>query len=171
MSDYHLHLHPHEPNEAGPPPGQYPPGHVESYVEAAAARGVTELGFTEHLYRCKEAAPVLGRFWEAEADPRLAACTEAFFLRDLNLSLEGYVEAITASKDRGLPVLLGLEVDFFPDSIDAVLDLLAPYPWDFLIGSVHWVGGWAIDSPQVADEFLRRGVDRAWEEYFELETR
>jgi histidinol-phosphatase (PHP family) len=170
MSDYHLHLHPHEPASVGPPPGEYPAGHIESYVEAAAARGVTELGFTEHLYRCVESGPVLGRFWESEARADLADHSAGFVTADRNLSLETYVDAVLRAKDRGLPVKLGLEVDFFPDTIDAVLTLIDPYPWDFLIGSVHWVGGWAIDSSDVAYEFERRGVDRAWAEYFELET-
>ena len=90
--------------------------------------------------------------------------------RDRNLSLDSYVEAVQAAKDSGLPVALGLEVDFFPETIGAVLDLIAPYPWDFLIGSVHWIGGWAVDTAEVSDEFARRGVRRAWEQYFELET-
>ena len=170
MSDYHVHLHPHQPWEGGPPPGEYPDGHIELFVEHAAARGVTEIGFTEHLYRCVEAAPVLGEFWVDEAAPGLAQDTARFFEGDLNLSLEGYVAAVLRAKDAGLPVKLGLEVDFFPETIDAVMDLIRPYPWDYLIGSVHWVGGWAIDAPLQAHEFERRGIDTAWEQYFALEA-
>ena len=170
MGDHHLHLHPHEPATGGPPPGLYPDGLIEAYVEAAATHGVDELGLTEHLYRCGESEPVLGRWWEHEPDLRLAKHTRAFVETDRNLNLESYVEAVQAAKDRGLPVALGLEVDFFPGTIGAVLDLIAPYPWDFLIGSVHWIGGWAVDTAEVADEFERRGVRRAWEQYFELET-
>src|SRR5690606_15987371 len=72
VSDYHLRRHAHvgfDGDATGQPRGRYPPGHIEAYVETAAARGVTERGFTEHLYRCKEAAPVLGRFWEAPGTP------------------------------------------------------------------------------------------------------
>ncbi len=170
MSDYHLHLHPHEPSAGGPPAGVYPPGHLEEYVERAAARGVAELGFTEHLYRCVEAAPVLGRFWEDEARGDLADHSARMVAADQTLSLERYVEVVSTARDGGLPVRLGLEVDFFPETIEAVLDLIAPYPWDFLIGSVHWVGGWSIDSSGVAYEFERRGVEQAWEQYFALEA-
>ena len=170
MGDHHLHLHPHEPAEGGPPPGCYPDGLIEAYVEAAAKRGVDEIGFTEHLYRCTESETALGRWWEYEPDQRLAEHTKRFVGRDRNLSLDSYVEAVQGAKDRGLPVALGLEVDFFPETMGAVLDLIAPYPWDFLIGSVHWIGGWAVDTAEVSDEFARRGVRRAWEQYFELET-
>ena len=170
MSDSHLHLHPHEPWEGSPPPGEYPDGHIEAYVETAAARGVHHLGFTEHLYRCVESADVLGEFWAQEPDERLAGHTASFVEADRTLSLATYVDAVIAAKDRGLPVALGLEVDFFPESIEAVLELIEPYPWDFLVGSVHWIGGWSVDSSEVAWEYERRGVDRAWEEYFALEA-
>ncbi len=170
MSDHHLHLHPHEPDPGGPPPGEYPDGWIESYVERAAERGVTELGFTEHLYRCVESEPVLGRFWESEPDPELAEDSRRFVEADRTLSLEGYVEAVIAAQDRGLPVALGLEIDFFPETFEAVLELVDPYPWDFLIGSVHWIGGWAIDSSDTLAGFERKGVEWAWERYFELEV-
>lgn len=170
MGDHHVHLHPHGPwDERGPQPGDYPSGFVESFVEAALAAGLDEVGFTEHLYRCVEAAPTLGAFWESEPKRDLAADTKAFFKEDLTLSLERYVDAVVAAKDAGLPVALGLEVDFFPDTIDAVLELLEPYPFDFLIGSVHWIGGWAVDYPPSYYEFARRGVRRAYEDYFAIE--
>jgi histidinol-phosphatase (PHP family) len=168
LSDYHLHLHPHGRDYDWPPLGQYPVGLIESYVEAAGERGVTELGFTEHLYRTAEGAAVLGRFWESEPRRDLRDHTESMVAIDSGLSLERYVEAVLAAQGRGLPVRLGLEVDFFPATIDAVLGVLAQYPFDFLIGSVHWVGGWSIDSSDVTYEFERRGIDRSWEDYFDL---
>lgn len=171
MGDYHLHLHPHGPAaEMEPPPDRYPVGYIEAYVERAAERGATEIGFTEHLYRCREAAGVLGRFWELEPVEWLAGQTERFVREDRSLSLERYVETVVAARERDLPVLLGLEVDFFPETIEAVVEFLAPYPWDFLIGSTHWVGGWAVDHPDAATAFDERGVDRAYEEYFALEA-
>jgi histidinol-phosphatase (PHP family) len=171
LSDYHLHLHAHGPYAGiGPPPGEYPPGHIESYVDQARALGSEEVCFTEHLYRFVESAPVLGRFWEREPMRHLADQTERFVDEDRTLSLGAYVDAVCAAKERGLPVLLGLEVDFFPETIEAVLELIDPYPWDVLIGSIHWIGGWSLDHPEVVGEFMRRGVDAAYEQYFELET-
>jgi histidinol-phosphatase (PHP family) len=171
MGDYHVHLHQHGPYTGdGPPLGDYPPGHIESYVEAAHNRGLTELCFTEHLYRCVESEPILGRFWENEPETDLASQAERFVSEDRTLSLERYVEAVVDAKDRGLPVLLGLEVDFFPESIEAVLELIEPYPWDLLLGAIHWIGGWSLDHPEVVHEFSRRGLRQAYEDYFALET-
>jgi histidinol-phosphatase (PHP family) len=179
VSDYHLHLHPHggeaakskisdRPGGAWPPLGEYPRGLIEAYVERAAQNGVTELGFTEHLYRTEEGRRALGPFWEQEKRTDLALQAELMVAGDQGLFLDRYVNAIVAAKDRGLPVKLGLEVDFFPESIDRVVQLLSNYPFDFLIGSVHWVGAWSIDASDVVYEFERRGVDKAWYDYFQL---
>ena len=171
MADYHVHLHDHGPwNGRGPEPGRYEPGHIEAYVEHAASRGAEEVGFTEHLYRCVESVDVLGSFWEDAGAPIAGAETAAWLPTDVWMSLDTYVEQIVAAKDRGLPVLLGCEVDFFPGTIDKVLDLLAPYPWDFLVGAVHWVGGWAIDHEISVAEFERRGVRKSYEDYFSVVT-
>lgn len=171
MGDYHVHLHPHEPTDgSGPPPGEYPPGLIEGYVEAAVRRGEDEVGFTEHLYRCVESAGVMGEFWDDPSNPEIAAQCYEFVQEDRNLSLDRYVAAVLAAKDRGLPVLLGLEVDFFPETFDEVIEFLEPYPWDFLIGSTHWVGAWAVDHSGAVGEFERRGVRTAYEQYFALEA-
>ncbi len=172
MGDYHVHLHPHGPYTGkGPPPGQYPIDHIEAYFETAKANGAHEIGFTEHLYRCVESRSVLGTWWEADPRKDLREFTSSYVRSERVLSLERYVQAVVDAKDRGLPVKLGLEVDFFPDTVDAVVEFLAPYPFDFLIASTHWLGAWGIDLAEQEHEFDRRGHLRSYEEYFAMETR
>ena len=170
MSDYHLHLHPHRPTPDAPPMGTYPPGHIDRYVEVARSRGVTEVGFTEHLYRCVEAEAVLGRWWERDGEPRLMAEMESWVRSERNLSLARYVEVVLEAKARGLPVKLGLEVDFVPGTEGAVVDLLSGIPFDYLVGSIHWIGAWNFMRDSAAAEFAHRGVRRAFEQYFALEA-
>lgn len=165
MSDYHLHLIPHDE-----PAGEYRLAErIEQSVEHAGTLGLAQLGFTEHWYRCLESAPILGEFWEREERRDLADQARQTVRLDRTMSLEAYVGAVIDAKDAGLPVKLGLEVDFFPESFEAVIAFLADYPWDFLIGSIHWIDGWGVDDSRVAFEFERRGIDVAWEQYFELE--
>lgn len=172
MGDYHVHLHPHGPYTGdGPPPGQYPVDHIEAYVEHAAARGATEIAFTEHLYRCVESRDVLGMWWKGDPRADLAISTEAYVRSERVLSLERYVQAVVDAKDRGLPVLLGLEVDYFPETAEAVAAFLAPYPFDVLIASTHWLDAWGVDLPEQVGEFDRRGRDIAYEDYFAMENR
>ncbi len=171
MGDHHVHFHPHHATPgSGPPPNTYPDGFIESFVEQAALNGAEEVGFTEHFYRCTESESALGRFWDDGGPEDLSETSRAYVASQRVLSLERYVEAVVSAKERGLPVLLGLEVDFFPDTIDAALEVLAPYPFDFLVGSVHWVGAWGIDLPFQVHEFDRRGRRRAYEDYFAVET-
>lgn len=170
MSDYHLHLHPHHPTPWAPPMGEYPPGYIDQYVETALERGATEIGFTEHMYRCYESESVLGSWWEEDPNPSLADELAEIVRTERNLSLERYVEVVVDAKDRGLPVKLGLEVDFQPGTEEKILELLAPYPFDYLIGSVHWVGAWWPDRKRGMEEYERIGDRAAYERYFAAET-
>jgi len=168
MGDYHVHLHPHVPRPDSPPPGVYPKAHVDAYVEAALSRGADEVGFTEHLHRFVDFEPALAGFWDTGDHRDLVEHSRRYYYHDLNLHLDRYVEAVHGARDRGLPVLLGLEVDFFPAHVDKVVEVLLGYPFDYLIGSVHWIGAWSVDHPDVAYEFARRGVRRSYEDYFGL---
>ena len=48
-------------------------------------------------------------------------------------------------------------------------DLKKRYKWDYLIGSVHYLGGkWSFDHPDHRSSWSGRDVDAAWAEYFEL---
>jgi histidinol-phosphatase (PHP family) len=170
MSDYHLHLYPHAPRTGGPAPDEDPVDFIERYVVAAAARGIEELGFTEHLFRCVESSDVLGPFWEQASDRHIREQTKHAIHADRTLSLDDYVATIVRAKKRGLPVLLGLEVDFAPDSYADVLKLLDNYEFDFLIGSVHWIDGWMFDRSAAIPEIHARGARSLFEEYFAVKT-
>jgi len=172
VSDSHLHLYPHRRGSPlpPPPPDDYALEHIERYVEKAATRGVTELAFSEHLYRCLESTDVLGPIWSQATDPVSRANTEYDVLADRTMSLERYVDVIIRAKDAGLPVLLGLEVDFFPDTIEAALDLIEPYPFDVLLGSIHWIDGWWFDRSHSVHEWDRRGPRQVYERFFELKV-
>ena len=172
MSDSHLHLYPHRRGSPlpPPPPDDYALDHIERYVERAANLGIAELSFTEHLYRCVESADVLGPIWERATDPAIRANTEYDLVADRTMSLERYVEVIIRAKDAGLPVLLGIEIDFFPESIDAALELIAPYPFDILLGSIHWIDGWWFDRAHSIDEWDRRRHRQVYERFFEMQA-
>jgi len=62
-------------------------------------------------------------------------------------------------------VKLGLEVDWAGERAGELADVLAPYPWDFLLGSVHMVDDHAIDNgPGLWAELPE---DRVWKRYVE----
>ena len=140
MLDYHLHLWPHSQSEAETTVEQ-----VSAYCARAAAAGVTEIAVTEHLFRFTQAKDLLGGFWDDLPGDALRPGMSAYWDHHARVDLDDYVEVVQAVKAEGLPVVLGLEVDFYQGRMDQVARLLADYPFDVLLGSVHWLGIWRFD--------------------------
>jgi histidinol-phosphatase (PHP family) len=141
--DYHMHLRDADERL------DHTAEAVERFVDIAAERGVDEIGFSEHVYYFEQTR----RFW-----------TERYMLERSSHDLDRYVEAVLEAKERGLPVKLGLEVDYFPGTEAELRDVLAPYPWDYLLGSVHFVDGFAVDQEPGLVEKLP--PNEAWRRYF-----
>ncbi len=163
MLDYHLHLWPH-----GRKATQATVDELGAYCERAATQGVTELALTEHLFRFVQADAVLGGWWEDEADPRQRREVARYWRDHVSADLDAYVETCLAAKAAGLPVVLGMEVDYYPGRMGTVAELLAGYPFDVLLGSVHWLGSWMfddLDSAVAMGEWDRRGVSDVWDAY------
>jgi histidinol-phosphatase (PHP family) len=161
--DYHLHLWPHSQSDARTTVEQ-----VAAYCELAASRGITEIAVTEHLFRFTQAKDRLGGFWDDLPGDALRPGMAAYWDHHARVDLDDYVEVVEAVKAAGLPVVLGLEVDYYHDRMDDVADLLDGYPFDVLLGSVHWLGTWRFDvlsDPQVLAEWDHRVIDQVWDEY------
>jgi histidinol-phosphatase (PHP family) len=142
--DYHMHLR--APDESL----DHTITGVERFVELAAERGIDEIGFTEHIYYFAETRDL----W-----------TVPYHLRRCKHDFDPYVEAVTEARRQGMPVKLGLEVDYEPGREEETRELLAPYPWDYLLGSLHFVDGAGIDGePSLVEDV---GVQEAWRRYYE----
>jgi histidinol-phosphatase (PHP family) len=159
LVDGHVHLQPH---------GDYLPvdrARIDRYVEHARANGVDLIIITEHLFRFHEAYALLEGWWNDDPDPNLATLTHAYWQDEVNLSLPDYVRLIESAKADGLPVRLGLEMDWIPGRAEDLHRILAPYAWDCVLGSVHQIGAFQIDHEGFLDEWDRREVAHVWEEY------
>jgi histidinol-phosphatase (PHP family) len=159
LVDGHVHLQPH---------GERPPvdrARIERYVEQARANGVERIVFTEHLFRFREAYDALAGWWDEDPSPVLAAATHAYWLDHVSLSLPAYVRLIEEAKADGLPVRLGLEMDWIPGRAADLRRLIAPYDWDCVLGSVHWLGAFGFDAEANLAEWDRRDVAAVWEDY------
>jgi histidinol-phosphatase (PHP family) len=146
--DYHMHLR-------GPANGREGPVEltveaVERFVAQAGDRAVDEIAFTEHMYYFRQAEPFLSHPYHRA---RVAH------------DLDDYCDAILEAKRQGLPVKLGLELEWIPGRDAELAELLEPYPWDFLLGSVHLVDGEAVDM-ESDPLWARLPVDEVWRRYF-----
>lgn len=138
VPDYHMHT-----ERCG-----HAAGSALEYVEEARRLGLPGVGIADHL-------PLLhGR------DPQLSM--------DLS-ELDSYVEEVLELKAR-YPgyVLLAVEADYRPDTVHRLADLLASQPFDYVIGSVHYLDGWGFDDPRYKDGFGKRDVDEVYRQYLEL---
>jgi histidinol-phosphatase (PHP family) len=115
---------------------------MEAMCRAAIARGIPEICFTEH-YDVNRNEPLRYQFplaaWRAE----LERCRGLFAGR--------------------LAIRAGLELSEPHTDPGPVEKLLASYPFDMIIGSLHWLGDRIIFDPQYFD----RPMDEAYGEYFE----
>jgi histidinol-phosphatase (PHP family) len=146
--DYHMHLRREDSDDIAQT--DHTVEAVERYVAAARAVGIEEIGISEHVYYFRETRP----FWHVPLE--LEHCV---------LPLEPYVDAILEAKQRGLPVKLGLEVDDVPGRHDEMARVLEPFPWDYRLGSIHFIDGRGIDGwPRLIDEV---GIDEGWRVYFD----
>jgi histidinol-phosphatase (PHP family) len=76
-----------------------------------------------------------------------------------------YARVVEQAKSAGLPVLLGIEMDWIHCREDTLRALLAPYDWDIVLGSVHYIGAWGFDDPRFIDEWAHRDVAGVWDDY------
>ncbi|MGD0321629.1 MAG: histidinol-phosphatase [Acidimicrobiales bacterium] len=163
MLDYHLHLWPHGQRDAAPTIEK-----VAAYCERASAAGVSEIALTEHLFRFAQADRLLRGFWEQEPETALRASMAEYFEAHAHADLDAYVSCVEEAKAAGLPVVLGLEVDYHRGRMDQVAQMLAGYPFDVLLGSVHWIGTWRFDDlsdPVSMAQWSVREVDAVWDGY------
>lgn len=143
LPDYHMHT----------PLCRHATGEPTEYAAHAIKIGLTEIGFTDHSPMRRDDFDN----WRMRFD-----------------QLDTYVESVNkARRDHPqLSIKLALEVDFLPAQEDWIRDLAARHPWDYFIGSVHYVSdSWAIDDPSAISTWKTRDAFEVWSIYFDWLTR
>lgn len=143
ITDYHVHL------ETGP----YSLDWLKKYLEVAQEQGITDLGFSEHGYRFKQSKEILYNPWIEKQQ------TE---------NVEEYVNLVLKAKKQGLPVKLGVELDFVPGKEKKIENFIQSYPWDYVIGSIHWIEDWGFDLPEMKEKWDHGKVIDIYGSYFSI---
>ena len=123
-------------------------GEPTEYAAQAVKLGLTEIGFTEH-------APMP----EDDFDN----------WRMLESEMDIYHEKLDqAEKDNPeINILRSLEVDYLPDYTEWIKSLDKRYEWDYLIGSVHYLGDkWSFDHPDHRDSWNGKDLSSVWSQYY-----
>jgi histidinol-phosphatase (PHP family) len=141
-ADYHMHT----------PLCRHAVGEPTEYAARAVALGLKEIGFTDHSPMRRDDFDN----WRMRAD-----------------QLDEYVEKVRRAQREhpALEIRLGLEVDFLPGHEDWIRELAGRHPWDYFIGSVHYVSdSWAVDNPEKLSQWKERDPLDVWKVYFERLT-
>jgi histidinol-phosphatase (PHP family) len=163
MLDHHTHVWPHQP---GTPTPTY--DHLARMCDAAAAVGIDQIAITEHAHRFSRIRLEVLSHWHHDDDAELVGATNHVLDVEGGADLDAYVEALVGAKERGLPILVGIEVDRIPGALEPMGALLDEYPFDIRLGSVHWLGSWLFDdygTPVFAREWDRRETAAVWSAY------
>lgn len=148
LTDYHVHL---RPDGAGTLAEQYfTAANAERYREAASEHGIAELGVSEHVYRFRQALDV----WQ-----------HPFWRENAHDDIDAYCAFVRGETD----LRLGVEADYVPGREDRMASLLDAREWDYVIGSVHFVGDQAVDHADWdvwATTF--ESPEKVWRRYFEM---
>jgi histidinol-phosphatase (PHP family) len=100
-------------------------GKIEDYIQAAVEKGLHYIAISDH-----------SPFFYSEEDQLFPGIAMA------KSELEAYVKEVLTLKEKykdKIHVLLSLESDYFPQHEELYRRELSKYPFDVVIGSVHWV--------------------------------
>ena len=128
-------------------------GDVAEFVERAIALGLPEIGFSDHLV-----PPGLGDASAYGVPPD---------------QLEAYVTAVrdAAARYPEIHVLLGVEADYLIEYEDALAEMLAQHPFDYVLGSIHFVGSFDFADEAKEHHPLWSDVDEVFRGYYEATCR
>ena len=140
ISDYHMHT----------PLCGHASGEPVEYARQALKAGLQEIGFSDH-------APLL-----SHKDPGISMDISQL---PLYHQMIGDVHTEFAGK---LTIKTGIEADYMPGFEDQTRDMLAAYPYDYVIGSVHFIKKWGFDDPIQLKEWDQKDVNDVYREYFKL---
>ena len=149
LTDLHVHLRPDD--LAATAAEHFTEANAERYQEVAAERGIATLGVSEHIHRFTAALDVWDHpFWRANATDDIDAYCD-------------FVRERTA-------LALGIEADFVVGREDRTANVLEARDFDYVIGSVHFLGAEAVDMAGDWDIWRASEPDKVWRRYFERHT-
>jgi len=138
--DYHMHT----------PLCGHAAGEPELYARRAQELGLLEIGFSDH-------APLL-----SHDDPSIT----------MNMSqLPEYhkmIEDVRNEFQGELIVKIALEADYLSGYEEKTRAMLSGYPYDYVIGSVHYIQDWGFDNPAEQAKWAKSDPNVIYRKYYEL---
>jgi len=140
--DYHTH---HE--RCGHARGQ-----LRAYIEQAIKLDLDQIGLSDHM-------PII------HIPKERIYSGSGMELKEL----DGYVqEALDLKQEykRDITVKVGLEADYIKGYEEKIEQLLSPYPFDYIIGSVHFLGEWDLSDSRQMEGWSKQPIDDIFTAYY-----
>jgi len=145
------------------------------YLQKAKEIGLKEVGIVDHLYRFKETSDYFNKWMNVNQDDAVGRQQHEWLTNVMTENMGEFTEMIISAKQtwekEGITLKLGIEADYFPGGEEELVNLLEGYPWDFVIGSIHFVDGWGFDNPKTIDVFNEWDVKELYTRFFETVER
>lgn len=128
-------------------------GELEEYVKRGIELGLSQLGLSDHM-------PLL------HVDPAAYYPEMAMPLDEL----PRYVEEAFQLKEkyRGqIDLRVGLEGDYIEGWERQIEEIVKAYPWDYVIGSVHFLGEWDVSDFRQVHNWEGQNVFAVYERYYD----
>jgi len=117
----------------------------EEMVLAALAKGLDEIGFTDHV--C------------------IRPVNWAIRLEDIPV-MTGQILDLKLKYEDQIRIRFGIEMDYIPGREEELSELIRRIPVDYVIGSIHFIGDWNFDTDQ--SFYGKWSNDKLYEKYFTL---
>ena len=124
-------------------------GEPSKYVEQAIQVGLSEIGFSDH-------APLVSH-------------EDANYTMNLSqLPLYHQMVREVQARYKTFSVKLGIEADYIPGFEKKTQEILLAAPYDYVIGSVHFIDQWAFDDPAEKIKWKDKDIDTVYRDYYKL---
>lgn len=142
LTDYHNHL------ERGTLTLDY----LEKFTDEAAEKGIQHFGISEHAYHFYQTKNILSNPWVDE---------RRFY------DMKDYVSLFQEAWKKDIDVKMSIEMDYTPGKHEEMKTFIEQYDFDYVIGSVHWVGDFGIDLKEFIQEWDKRDLYHTYRNYYD----
>ncbi len=151
--------------------GCYSEEWLDLYLKKAKQLGLKEVGIVDHLYRFEETKAYFEKGLNLDPKDPIGEL-QSYWLKNVRTEkMDEFIEVILKAKkrweDEGVRLKLGIEADYFVGQEQELEAILAEKPWDYVIGSVHYVDGWGFDNPETASQFETVDLEELYSRFYE----
>jgi len=117
----------------------------EEYIKVAKSKGLDEIGFSDHF----SVYPV---YYSMKRE-----------------KLPEYVKIVQVLKNKAdITLKLGIEMDYAPKIENQTKKIIDKYPFDYVIGSLHFIDDWEFENPKEIPNYKKWNIYELYQMYFNL---